>query len=59
MTTKFVFENQGKIDFKKLSKNNFCNTEKRKMKRLACFRALNSKTKLSGDTIRNIITNYL
>ena len=59
MTTKFVFENQDRIDFKKLSKNNFCNNEKRKMKRLAYFQALNTKTKLCGDTIRNIIINYL
>ena len=59
MTTKFVFKNQSKIDFHKLSKNNFGNTKERKEKRLACFQALNTTTKLSRDSIRNIISNYL
>ena len=33
MTTKFVFENQSKINFHKLSRNNFGNTKERKKKR--------------------------
>jgi hypothetical protein len=59
MTTKFVFTNQDKINFLALSKNNFGNTKERRERKLACCQALYAKTKLSSDSIRNIISNYL